>query len=157
MIDFEWGPAVGAGLVGGGVMAGLLYAGIGMMPDKMRMNLLLMLGTMTGLSGPAAYTAGLMMHLMASAAFGAIHAAIFAAADITDGELWWGALFGLGHAVISGSMLAGVPMMHPEMKAGRMEAPGPMALALGAPTAMGFVALHIAFGALVGVLYAAWI
>jgi hypothetical protein len=138
-------------------MAALLQMGIAMMPDKMRMNLLLMLGTMMGLSGPMAYAVGLMMHLVASAIFGVIHASIFAGADIDSGEFLWGALFGLGHSVMTGIMLMGMPMMHPEIKAGRMEAPGPLAISLGAPTAMGFVVLHVIFGALVGVLYLAWI
>lgn len=157
MVEFEFWPAVAAGLVGGAVMAALLQMGIMMMPDKMRMNLLLMLGSMMGLSGAMAYVAGLMMHLIASAIFGIIHASIFAGADIDSGEILWGALFGLGHAVITGIMLMGMPMMHREIKAGRMEAPGPLAISLGAPTAMGFVVLHVIFGALVGVLYAAWI
>lgn len=157
MVEFEFWPAVGAGLVGGAVMAALLQMGIMMMPDKMRMNLLLMLGTMMGMSGAMAYVAGLMMHLVASAIFGIIHASIFAGADIDSGEILWGALFGLGHAVITGIMLMAMPMVHPEIKAGRMDAPGPLAMSLGAPTAMGFVVLHIIFGALVAVLYAAWI
>jgi hypothetical protein len=157
VVNFEVGPAVAAGLVAGGVMVALLYMGIATMPDKMRMNLLLLLGSMTGASGSAAYATGLMMHLVAGAAFGIIHASIFAGADIEDAELLWGALFGLAHAVVTGTMLAGMPAMHPEIRAGRMQAPGVAAISLGAPTAMGFVVLHVIFGALVGLLYAAWV
>ena len=38
-----------------------------------------------------------------------------------------------------------------------MEPPGVMALNLGSPTAMGFVALHLVYGAVVAVLYRAFI
>ncbi len=157
MVDFELGPAIAAGLVGGGVMIVMLYGGIAMMPDRMRMNLLLMLGGMMGMTGGGAYVVGLMMHAMTSAIFGVIHAAIFASGDIEDGVLLWGILFGAAHALVTGTMLAGMPMVHPLIRDGRMEAPGLLAIKLGQPTAMGFVMLHMVFGALVAVLYAAWI
>ena len=157
MVDFELGPAVASGLVGCGVMVAMLYGGIAMMPDRMRMNLLLMLGGMLGMTGGAAHVVGLMMHAMMSAIFGVIHAAIFASGDIEDGLLLWGILFGATHALITGTMLAGMPMMHPLMRDRRMEAPGLLASKLGRPTAIGFVMLHMLFGALVAVLYAAWI
>ena len=157
MVEFELGPAIGAGLVGAVVMVVLLYAGIAMMPQQMRMNLLLLLGTMMGMSGAAAYVVGLMMHLVMGAVFGVIHAAVFAAGDIEDLVLLWGALFGLAHAAITGTMLGTLPLTHPAIRAGRMAAPGVMALSLGQPTAVGFVFVHVVFGAVVGVLYAAWI
>lgn len=156
-MDFEIGPAIAAGLVGGGVMIMMLYAGIVMMPKQMRMNLLLMLGTMMGFSGSMAYIVGLMMHMGASVGFGIAHAAVFATGDIEDLVLVWGIAFGLAHALISGMMLTMMPAMHPEMRSGRMEAPGFMALGLGIPTGMGFMMLHGVFGALVGVLYSVWI
>lgn len=68
-----------------------------------------------------------------------------------------GVVFGLVHVVGSGVMLGFVPMVHPEIRAGRMEAPGVLAMRLGASTAMGFVMLHLVFGVVVAVLYAAWI
>jgi hypothetical protein len=155
VVEFEVGTAIGAGLVGGIVMIVLLYGGIMMMPGQMRMNLLYMLGSMMGMRGGSAYIVGLGMHLMASIAFGIIHAAIFAAGDIEDGVLLWGAVFGLGHAVITGTMLTMMPVMHAEIQAGRLEAPGAFGISLGQPTAMGFVVLHVIFGAVVGVIYAA--
>ncbi len=157
MVDFELGPAVAAGLAGGGVMVVMLYGGIAMMPDRMRMNLLLLLGGMMGMTGGGAYVVGLMMHAMMSVIFGAIHAAIFASGDIEDDILLWGILFGAVHALVTGTMLAAMPMMHPLIRDGRMEAPGLLASKLGQPTAMGFAMLHMVFGALVAVLYAAWI
>ena len=157
MVDFEAGPAIAAGLVGGGVMVVLLYVGIAMMPRQMRMNLLLMLGSMTGRTDAYAYAIGLMMHAMRSAIFGLIHGAIFAAGDIEDGVLLWGALFGAAHARMTGTMLAMMPVMHPLMRDGRMEAPGLFALRLGGPTAMGFFMLHVVFGVVVAGPYAAYL
>ncbi len=157
MVDFEFGAAILAGLVGGGVMVVLLYMGIAMMPRLMRMNLLLMLGSMSGRTDASAYVIGLMMHAMMSAVFGLVHGAIFAAGDIEDGVLLWGALFGAAHALMTGTMLAMMPLMHPLMRDGRMEAPGLLALRLGRPTAMGFFMLHVVFGVVVAGLYAAYL
>ena len=153
MVEFKLGAAAAAGLIGGGVMLVLLYGGMAVTPTRMRMNLLLMLGGMMGLTGMAAYATGLMMHAGTSVVFGSIHAAIFASADIDDAILLWGLLFGLGHAVITGIGLGMMPAMHPLIRAGRMEAPGVLAMRLGAPTAMGFVMLHVIFGGVVAVLY----
>lgn len=153
VVELEIGPAVVSGLIGGAVMLVLLYAGIVMMPDKMRMNLLLMLGGMMGLTGAGAYIVGLMIHAGMSAGFGVIHAAIFAARDYDESIVAWGLLFGLVHAIVTGMGLGMMPAMHPLIRAGRMEAPGVMATKLGRSTAMGFVMLHLIFGALVAVIY----
>ena len=157
MVEFELGPAVLAGLVGGGVMLVLLYMGIAMMPGQMRMNLLAMLGGMVGLTGAPAYLVGLMMHAMLSALFGVIHAGVFAAGDITGRVLLWGLLFGLVHAIATGVALGMMAPIHALIRAGRMEAPGVLAMKLGAPTAMGFVMLHLAFGVTVAALYNNWV
>lgn len=153
MVEFQFGEAAAAGLIGGGVMLVMLYAGIAMMPTRMRMNLLLMLGGMMGLTGGGAYLAGLMIHGALSVLFGVAHAAVFSVGDIDDLVLLWGLAFGVAHAVFSGVMLGFMPMMHPLIRAGRMDAPGVLALRLGGSTAMGFVMLHIVFGAVVAVLY----
>ena len=46
-MDFEPGWAILAGLIGGAAMATILYMGIVMLPDQMRMNLFMMLGTIS--------------------------------------------------------------------------------------------------------------
>jgi len=56
VVDSDLGPAVG-----GGVMVVLLYMGIAMMPQQMRMNLLLMLGGMMGLTGGAGGAEGVLL------------------------------------------------------------------------------------------------
>ena len=37
-MELDAGAAIAAGLIGGGVMSVLLYMGIGMMPNQMKMN-----------------------------------------------------------------------------------------------------------------------
>jgi len=39
-VDFEAGPAVLAGLIGGAAMAVILYMGIFMLPRQMKMNMI---------------------------------------------------------------------------------------------------------------------
>ncbi len=69
----------------------------------------------------------------------------------------WGLLFGAVHWLISGMMLGMMPVMHPLVRAGSLENPGPFVLSMGATTAMGFLMLHLIFGVLVGAFYEAFI
>ena len=78
-MDLDAGAAIVAGLIGGGVMAVLLYMGIAMIPTQMKMNLFQMLGTMMVPAGTMTYIAGAMMHAMMSIVFGLIHAALYPA------------------------------------------------------------------------------
>ena len=154
-MDFEIGWAIGAGLIGGAVMVAVLYMGIAMMPNQMRMNLLLMLGTMMLPAGVMAYVAGAMIHAGMSVAFGLIHAGVIAGADIESATAVWGLLFGLVHWAIVGMALGMMPLMHRGIQRQEIEAPGFYAISLGPVTAMGFLMLHLLFGLLVGVIYGA--
>ena len=49
-----------------------------------------------------------------------------------------------------------LPMMHPRIRGGEIDAPDPFALAYPPMTAMGFLKLHLLFGVIVGALYGAW-
>ena len=59
-MDYSFGVAIGAGLVGAAAMAVLLYMTIAMMPSQMKMNLFYMLGSMVTRSKGAVYLAGAM-------------------------------------------------------------------------------------------------
>ncbi len=155
-MDFEPGWAILAGLIGGGVMAAILYMGIFMLPDQMKMNLFMMLGSMMLPVGAAAFVMGAMVHALMSVVFGLIHGAVFAAADIDSAEWAWGLLFGLVHWAGVGMALGMLPLMHPRIRSGEVDAPGFYALNFPPMTAMGFLMLHLVFGVLVGVLYGAW-
>ena len=154
-MSFEAGPAIGAGLIGGAMMSALLYMGIGMMPRQMRMNLFLMLGTMMFRNKGSAYVAGAMMHGVMSVVFGLIHVALYSAFGLTSALVAWGALFGFVHWLVTGMGLGMIPVMHPLIRRGEMDAPGAFAMNYPAMTAMGFFMLHIIFGILVGAFYTA--
>ena len=152
-MSFDTGAAVGAGLIGGGVMSVLLYMGIAMMPRQMKMNLFLMLGTMMFRKGAMAVVAGGMMHAAMSVVFGLIHVALYTAFGLESALVAWGILFGFAHWLVSGMGLGMIPAMHPVIKRGEMDAPGAFALNYPSMTVMGFFMLHILFGILVGTFY----
>jgi hypothetical protein len=154
-MEFDLGATIIAGLVAGGVMSTILYMGIAIMPEQMKMNLFLMLGTMMLPTGAMAYVAGAMMHAVASIVFAVIHVALFQAFGLESALIAWGVLFGVGHWLISGMGLGMVPIMHPRMKSGEVQSPGAFALSYPAATAMGFFMLHVLFGVLVGAVYTA--
>ncbi len=155
-MDFEPGYAILAGLVGGTVMAVMLYMGIAMLPQQMKMNLFTMLGTMVLPAGAAAFVMGAMVHAGMSVAFGLAHGAVFAVADIESSEAAWGLLFGLVHWAGAGMALGMLPLMHPRIRGGELDAPGFYALSYPPMTALGFLMLHLVFGVIVGALYATW-
>lgn len=155
-MDFEPGWAILAGLIGGAVMAVIVYMGIAMMPQQMKMNIFMLLGSMALPVGAVAFVMGGMMHGVASLVFGLIHGAVFAAADIDSAEAAWGLLFGAVHWVVAGMAMGMMPMMHRGIREGEIEAPGPFALNYPPMTAMGFLMLHLVFGVIVGALYGAW-
>lgn len=169
------GVAILGGLIGGTAMVGVLYSAIWMLPRQMKMNFLLIVGTMLVPVGASAYAVGLMLHLMMSTAFGLIHGGLIEAIGVTSaGEgAVYGALFGLGHAVIAGVALGMMPLLHPRMRpeqpklvpafgAGAepeeelLDPPGFFGMNYPAMTVRGFFMLHVMFGAIVGLLYGAW-
>ena len=170
------GVAILGGIIGGTAMIAVLYMMIWLMPKEMKMNLLLMLGTMIVPAGAMAYLVGLMMHAMMSVLFGVAHGALLASVDVDSAApgLGLGVLFGFGHAFVTGAMLGVMPLMHPRMRplqpklVPAMLGPAPVSEeeALGPPgffalnypplTVMGFFMMHIMFGITVGVVYGAF-
>ncbi len=155
-MEFEPEWAILAGLVGGAVMAVILYMGIIMMPQQMKMNLFMMLGSMMLPVGVGAFVMGAMVHAGMSVVFGLIHGAVFAAADIESAWAAWGLLFGVAHWAVVGMALGMMPMVHPRMRSGEIDEPGFYAIRYPPMTAMGFLILHLVFGVIVGALYGAW-
>jgi hypothetical protein len=167
--------AVLAGLAAGVAMVAMLYMATWTLPRQMKMNLLLLVGTMFAPVGAAAYGLGLMVHLMMSGAFGLVHGALLESAGVTSpgAGAGYGVVFGLVHALAAGVALGMMPMVHPRLQsrgalapalAGGpsrpdeelLDAPGLFGLNYPLMTTMGFFALHIVFGVIVGVLYGAW-
>jgi hypothetical protein len=152
----DYPAAIGAGVLSGSIMAAILYMGIAMMPSQMKMNLFNLLGTMMFREKVMVYMAGAMIHGVMSVAFAFAHVGIYQAFDIASSLAAWGLLFGFVHFVVSGMALGMVPMMHPGVRSGVVQAPGMFALSYPSATAMGFLMLHVLFGVLVGVSYDAF-
>ena len=116
------------------------------------------LGTMMPVSvnKSMAYMMGAMMHAVMGLAFGLAHAGVFRGFEIESNEAAWGLLFGLVHWMIVGMAPGMMGKMHPLMKSGQLAAPGAFATDSPPMTMMGFLMLHLLFGAVVGALYSAW-
>lgn len=172
-MDFEPGYAVLAGLAGGAAMAAILYMGIALMPQQMKMNMFMLLGSMVLPVGAGAFVMGAMVHAGMSAVFGLVHAAAFSLLDIDSDQAAWGLLFGGVHWAVVGMALGMLPMMHPRIRyigprlvpaAGGnphpeelLDPPGFCALGYPLMTAAGFLMLHLVFGLIFGTLYGAWV
>ena len=153
-MDYSFGAAIVAGVVGTVVMTALLYMGLVMMPRQMTMNLLYMLGTMMTGNKVMAYGIGAMMHGVMGIAFGLIHIAVFQAFGLSAVAAW-GLLFGFVHYLIVGMGMGMMGTMHPLMRNGQMPAPGLYVRNFPAMTVMGFLMLHLVYGLVVALLYAA--
>ena len=127
---------------------GVLYMGIFMMPAPMKMNLLYMLGKKT-----MADMSGAMIHSSMSVAFALAQVGLYQAFDLDTNLAVWGLAFGAAHWVIAGMMIGMMPMMHPKMQDGTLDAPGALATNYPMATTVGFLMLHLMFGVLVGVFY----
>ena len=152
----DYPAAIGAGLISGAVMAGMLYMGIAMMPAQMKMNLFYLLGSMMFRQRVMIYMAGAMAHGVLSIVFALIHVGIYEAVDLESNLVAWGLVFGFVHYMGTGMALGMMPMMHPRIRAGELQAPGAYALSYPKATAAGFLMLHLLFGVLVGALYDAF-
>jgi hypothetical protein len=117
-----------------------------------RMDVPLLLGTAVFRERVVARAAGYGMHLLLGLGF----SAVYAAAGVSG---WWeGALAGLAHGLLAITVLFPVvlPLVHPRMtlRGGRdralVEPPGLLALAYGRWTPVLLLALHVAYGAIVG-------
>lgn len=122
-----------------------------------RLDLPLMLGTMTTEDPDRARVAGFVIHLTIGQCFALFYAAGFAALGRSD---WWmGALFGAGHAAVALAVLVPLlPGIHPRMATERagpastaiLEPPGLFALNYGAATPAVAVGAHLIYGAVLG-------
>ncbi len=153
-MEYSVGGTIVAGVVGTAVMTAILYMGVAMMPRQMTMNILYMLGTMMTRNKVMAYGIGTMMHGTMGIAFGLIHIAVFQAFGLSAVAAW-GLLFGFVHYLIVGMGMGMMGTMHPMMRNGQMPAPGLYVRNFPVMTVMGFLMLHLVYGLVVALLYAA--
>lgn len=127
------------------------------MTGRTRLDLPLMLGTMTTQDPDRARVTGFGIHLAIGQAFAIFYAAGFAALDRS--EWWLGVAFGLAHAAVALTVL--VPLLqgfHPRMASERagpdsaavLEPPGLLALNYGAATPLVAVGAHAVYGGVLG-------
>ncbi len=155
-LDFTVGSAVGAGILATLVMTAVMYMGKFMMPKQMPMDILYMLGSMMTRDRNMSYGMGSMMHAGFGIAFGLAHIALFVAFDIDDNLVLWGILFGAVHWAIMGMMMGMIGLMHPRVQEGSLMAPGLFIKNFPPMNVMGFLMVHLIYGALVGALYEAF-
>lgn len=122
-----------------------------------RLDLPLMLGTMTTEDPDRARVAGFFIHLGIGQVFAAIYLAGFVALDRS--EWWLGALFGLAHAIAALTVFVPLlPGVHPRMASDRagpdstatLEPPGLFARHYGSATPLVTTAAHVLYGAVLG-------
>ena len=144
--------AVIAGLVGTVVITGVMA-----MAPKMgmpKMDMVGMLGSMFG--APGSRGLGLVIHLMMGVVF-ALGYAFLWSRGVGSVSVGSGALFGVGHWLVVGLLMAGMPMMHAGIRAGAVPAPGAyMTKNGGAKGFLGGLVGHILFGVVVALVYAAF-
>jgi hypothetical protein len=168
-LDFEFWPAVIAGLIGGIGMSMTIMLAKRLGWTQMDMSIIE--GAMFSGDRGTAKMLGMMTHLVVMSALiiGSIYAAVFAWLAIAPENAWWvGALLGIVHGLIGGMMMAMLPAMHPRMgdSGGAVPAmatgpdmqlapPGAFALNYGATSsAMSVMGAHVVYGLLVGAVYA---
>ena len=96
---------------------------------------------------------GMIMHLMMGVVFAIVYALLWNA-GIGAVSLWWGAIFGAVHWLISGMMMGGMSMIHAGIKAGTVKAPGFFMMNNGGMMAfMGGLIGHVIFGLVVALVY----
>ncbi len=158
MDTLQIGTGLVAGVVGGIAMLAVIYGGKA--SGMTSMDLLKMLGSMMAprAESNVQYGVGAMMHLMMSAVFGVVHAALLVAVDpaTVSSAISWDLVFGAAHGAM---IIVALPMMvgamHPLVRTGEMAAPGAFMTGYGKMTPMGALMGHVAFGLVTGGIYAA--
>jgi hypothetical protein len=171
-MEFQFWPAVIAGFSGGAVMS--LMIAMMRKAGKTEMDMALIEGSMFSGDRSTAKGIGTMMHLVVMSALliGSIYALLFDAFDVSEGNAWWvGALFGIVHGIIGGIAMGMMAPTHPRMRGGAesdsisrpggpqdgtlmLKKPGAFAKNYGRATPLGVMMTHIAYGLVVGLVYA---
>ncbi len=151
-MEFQFWPAVLAGLIAGAIMEGPVYMqkALGL---NLKQNIFRTWGRMLGLHGGGGYLAGLMFHQVLAAAIALVYAAGFALLGVRDNLWLWGLLGAVIHYLIAGIVVGALPSVDPNDPR-RVGEQGAYYKNYG-PLDMGtFLMGHMSFGLLVGILYA---
>lgn len=152
------GSTLLSGFAGTVVLTGLMAASQGY--RLTRMNLPFMLGTMFTPDRQRARLVGFGVHMLNGWLFASVYAATFE--SLRRATWWLGASIGLVHALFV--LLAGMPALpslHPRMASEQqgptptrqLQPPGFLALNYGRRTPLSVILAHLAYGAILGLLY----
>ncbi len=151
-MEFQFWPAVLAGLIVGAIMEGPVYMQKALGLD-LKQNIFRTWGRMMGLHGGAGHLAGFLFHQALAAAIALLYAGFFRALGATD-HLWlWGLLGAAIHYLIAGLVVRALPSVDPNVP-GRVGEQGAYYKNYGPLDMATFLMGHLSFGLLVGVLYA---
>ena len=147
----SWLKAFLAGVVGAVLITVMLSAAIA--GGFKVMDFSMMWGTLVGLPiGTAAWIVGFLVNLIVGGLFAMGYAVLFKV--FSGAGLLRGGGIGIVHALITGLVIALLPLVHPLMNSGRMHNPGPYFSGHGTVGILFYFALHVVYGATVGWMYA---
>lgn len=147
----SWLKAFIAGIVGAALMAAII--GMAIETGFHVLDFSMMWGTLFGLPiGTAAWMIGFGIDLLVGGLFALLYAVVFKA--FSGAGLLRGGAIGIVHALITGLLIALLPLVHPLMNNGKMMIPGPYFSRHGLAGVLFYFAIHIVYGATVGWLYA---
>ncbi len=150
MIDFEFGPAILAGLIAGVIMEGPVYLqkAVGL---PVKQNIFRTWGNMFGQRGAAGYGIGIAFHELLAAAIALGYALFFDLLGV-DGNLWlWGLVGALVHYTLAGPVVKFIPSIDPDT--GEVGEQGFAYRNYGALDVLTSFVGHMGFGLSVGILY----
>jgi hypothetical protein len=154
-----WGAISWAGAIVWGVLATVaftIFSRMGRAIGMTDMDLLDLLGSVVAEPGTTrARLLGGMMHLVNGAvlAVGWAYAAVVAGVELNwASAMAWGAVLWL----LALLMVSTVGAVHPAIRRGTQDDPGPAATNFGTLTPVGSLMGHLVWGAVLGLLYAAW-
>lgn len=142
----DHGRLFSAGVIGGvafSVLSAVLRAA------GIHIDVELWLGTIVIGPGSAAWLVGFFWHLTFSGFLAIVYGRVFVALDTSTPKT--GLRVALVHTAIGGLLLGALPFLHPRMPE-IVPAPGVFASAYGVAAVAAFVAVHLAYGAVVGAL-----
>jgi hypothetical protein len=121
-----------------------------------RMDIFDLLGSWIARPGTSALRLlGILMHHTNGALLAIAWAYGVALIDVS--ATWWsGLLWGVVLTLLTYLMMSTIGAVHPAIRRGELEEPGPLMLNLGRMTPLGSLMGHLVYGLILGVAYDAW-
>lgn len=159
IVQLGWDAISWTGAIVWGIVATVAFTAFSMMGSRMgmtRMDLLELLGSIFVSPGtPASKATGLIVHSMNGAVLAIAWA--YGAALLDAPANWWtGAVWGVVLWVLALLMLTSMGAVHPAIRRGQVQDPGPAATNFGKLTPVASLLGHLVYGVVLGWLYQAF-